>query len=333
MFLGGGGQARHNELKMLNRKTVNAIKKAYSDIKDSNSAFSSKRNVLREVRKTVKSATLKDIEYYLQGVESYTLHKQSKKRFRTRKFISQGLKYQYQADLIILSSKYSRLNKCKYILCCIDSFSRKLQCAALRRKSNTEIIKKFSIFFKKEGKPKSLYTDAGTEFTGNKFQEFLKQKNIRSYIAQNPWHAGIIERCQKSLKNRIFKYLTHNNTNIFVPKLQEFVRAYNHTHHRALPGNMSPVDVKKSNEYLVWKFQYSSILRRAGTPTLEVGQLVRITRKPEFFRKGYETRFTKEKFVITQAIPSIPPTYKIKSKTKEDDIQGLFYLEELQPVR
>jgi len=318
---------------MLNRRTINAIRKAYSDISTSNSAFSSKRNVLKEVKKKIKSVTLKDVEEFLRGTDSYTLHKQSRKIFRTRKFLAQGLRYQYQADLIILSSKYSRLNKCKYILCVIDSFSRKLQCRALKRKSNAEIIKKFSGIIKKEGKPKSLYTDSGSEFTGKKFQEFLRRQKIKFFVAHNPWHAGIIERCQKTLKTRIFRYMTHYNTGIFIPRLQEFVRAYNFTSHSALPSGMSPSDVNKSNEKAVWKFQYSELLRKSGTPKFRVGQVVRITRKPETFRKGYLTRFTKEKFVIRYVYETIPPTYRIASKEKGDKIEGLFYEPELQLVR
>ena len=316
---------------MLDRRTLNEIKKAYSDLNYS-SAFSSKKNILKEVKRTVKSVTLKDIESYLQGVDSYTLHRKSRKRFPTRKTLAQSINYEWEIDLIVLSSKHSRLNKCKYLFCCVDVFSRHLKCLPLGRKSAEEIIKKFSTFIKKYGKPKSIYSDGGSEFTSKKFRQFLKQKKIRFYVAHNPWHAGIIERCQKTLKERIFRYLTHNNTDIFVPKLQQFVRAYNHSHHRALPENMSPADITKSNENLVWKFQYSSTVRKAGKPKLKVGQLVRISRKPETFRKGYETRFTREKFVITQAIPSVPPTYKIKSKIKGDNIQGLFYQEELQPV-
>jgi len=317
---------------MLDRKTLNAIKKAYSDIKHSNSAFSSKRNILKEVKKSVKSVTLKDVETYLQGVDSYTLHRKSRKKFPTRKTLAQSINYEWQIDLIVLSAKHAKLNKCKYLFCSVDVFSRRLSCLPLLRKSSSEIIKKFKSFIKRNGTPKSIYSDGGSEFTSRLFRRFLKQKQIRFYVAHNPWHAGIIERCQKTLKERIFKYLTHNNTDIFIPKLQQFVRAYNFTRHRALP-NMSPADVSKSNEKLVWKFQYASILRKSRIPKLKVGQLVRISRKPETFRKGYETRFTREKFFITRAFASVPATYSIKSQTKGDNIQGLFYQEELQPVR
>jgi len=318
---------------MSTRRLNNAIKKAYSDIKNSPVAFTSKRNVLREVKKTVKSATLKDVTNYLQGIDSYTLHRSSRKSFQTRKFLSQGINYEWQADLIILSSKHAKLNKSKYLLSVIDVFSRKLSCLPLKKKTNEEIIRKFSKIIKQRGKPKILLTDSGSEFTGKRMRQYLRQKRIKFYVSHNPWHAGIIERCQKTLKQRIFKYLTHYNTDIFIPKLQYFVRAYNLTPHRALPNKMTPADVNKSNEELVWKFQYSKILRKASSPKLKVGQIVRITRHPEIFRKGYQTRFTKEKFLIKYAYPSIPATYRIVSKEKGDMIQGLFYEPELQPVR
>lgn len=319
---------------MLDRRTVNAIKRAYTDVKNSSIAFTSKRNILREVRKSIKSVTLKDVEKYLQGLDSYTLHRRSVQKFPTRKFITQGVNSEWQTDLIVLSSKHARLNKYRYLLCSIDSFSRKLQVACVKKKTSNEMIKKFSAFIRKQGRPTSILSDAGSEFTSKEFRKFLRKRKIKYFIARNPWHAGIIERCQRTLKERIFKYMTHHKTNIFVPKLQDFVRAYNATPHSALPNNLSPSQINKSNEKLVWKFQYASTLRKAGVPSqnLKVGQLVRITRQRGTFRKGYETRFTKEKFVITHVYPSLPPTYRIKSKLKEDEVEGLFYEQELQPV-
>ena len=315
---------------MLDRRKINAIKRAYSDI-NSSSAFSSPAQVLRQARKTEKSVTLKDVHQYLRNTDSYTLHRKSLKTFPTRRIISQGLRYQYQADLIQLSSRHARLNKCGFILCAADSFSRQLFCKELRRKTNEEVIAGFSSFIKNHGRPKSLFTDSGKEFVGYKFQAFLKKQNIKHYLASNLYHASIIERCQRSLKDRIFRWMTHNNTEVFIHKLQKFVKAYNDSPHSRLPDGLSPSQINKNNEDYVWKKQYSSVVRKAGFPSLKLGDIVRITRHPETFRKGYETRFSKEKFRISGVYPSVPPTYRIESLNGEE-ITGLFYNQELQTV-
>lgn len=319
---------------MSQRLKLNAIKTAYSDLK-SKSAFRSPIKVLKEVKKLNNSVTLKDVEKYLQGEDSYTLHKRPVLKFKTRKVITRGLKYQYQADLLELSKKHAKLNKAKYILCVIDTFSRKAFCKPLKTKTNSEVTLKFSSILNEHGVPQSLFTDEGKEFVGKGFQDFLKRKGIKHYTSKNLYHASIIERFIQTIKQVIYKYLTHNKTDIFVPKLQTFIRSYNNAPHSSLPSGMSPNEVSKHNEFSVWRHQYSSVLRKASAPSskLKVGQLVRITKRPEVFRKGYQTRFTKEKFIITVVYPTLPPTYKIQSVSKNDDILGTFYKEELQPIQ
>ena len=320
------------KLVMSERIKINAIRRAYSDL-DSSSAFTSIARVLKTARKSVKSITAEDVKKYLRGVKSYTLHRKSLKTFPTRRFLTQGINYQWQSDLIVLSDKHSNLNKCGYILCNIDTFSRKLFCKELRRKTNKEVIEKFSSFIKAHGKPKNLYTDLGKEYTGVKFQIFLKKHGISHHLAYQQYHASLIERAIRSLKERIFRWMTHANSEVFIPHLQKFVTAYNNSPHRGLPDGLSPNQITTKNENYVWKKQYGPIVRKAGSPSpnLKPGQTVRITRYPETFRKGYQTRFSKEIFKITGVYPTVPPTYRIRSLSNEV-IRGIFYKSELQPV-
>jgi len=317
---------------MSDRLKVNAIKKAFTDL-DSSSAFTSVARVLQTARKSVKSVTAEDVEQYLKGIKSYTLHRKSLKHFKTRRFLTQGINYQWQSDLIILSARHARLNKCGYILCNIDSFSRRLSCRALKRKTNLEVIAKFSLFIQEQGKPRNLYTDLGTEFTGDRFQNFLKKHGIAHHIAYQEYHASIIERAIRSLKERIFRWMTHENTEVFIPNLQKFVDAYNNSPHRGLPDGLTPNQITLKNENDVWRKMYGPIVRKAGLPSpkLKVGQTVRITRYPETFRKGYQTRFSKEIFKISAVYPTVPPAYRIRNLSDEV-IHGILYKSELQPV-
>lgn len=317
---------------MSERTKLNAIQKAYTDL-NSSSAFTSITRVLQTARKSVKSITLDDVKKYLRGVKSYTLHRKSLKNFPTRRFLAQGVNYQWQSDLLQLSARHAKLNKFPYILCTIDTFSRKLFCKELRRKSNAEVVAKFSSFIRQHGKPKNIYTDAGSEYTGLQFQRFLKKHGISHYLAYQQYHASIIERAIRSLKERIFRWMTHANSEVFIHHLQKFVSAYNNSPHRGLPDGLSPNEITLKNESYVWKKQYGPVVRKAGTPPpgLKIGQTVRITRFPDTFRKGYRTRFSKEIFKISGVYPSFPPTFRIRSLTGEV-IKGIFYKSELQPV-
>lgn len=311
----------------------NAIKKAYSDLTIS-SSFSSKSNVLKEAKKINKAVTAKDVENFLLDLPSYTQHKRVVSRFKTRKYIARGINFQWQADLLVLSGRHKKANKFSYILCVVDTFSRFMQGAPLKTKTNANVIKAFQKFFKNRGKPRFILTDSGSEFLGQSFQRFLKNEGIIHQISYNKWHSGMVERAIRTLKTRIFRFLSHNNTEVFISKLQQFIKNYNETAHSAFP-NLSPSQITKDNESKIWSHLYSKIVRKAGVPSprLKKGQLVRILKENNIFRKGYERNFTQEKFLINEIYPTNPVTYQLKSLTKGDIIQGSFYKEELSRTK
>ena len=60
-----------------------------------------------------------------------------------------------------------------------------------------------------------------------------------------------------------------------------------------------------------------------------MGDRVRIFKYKNLFEKGYTATWTNEIFKITEIVPSIPITYRIKD-LHEEDIEGRFYENELQ---
>ena len=57
-------------------------------------------------------------------------------------------------------------------------------------------------------KPKRLQTDKGSEFTNAKVQAFLRKHNVKFFTADSEQKASIVERFNRTLKTRMFKYLT-----------------------------------------------------------------------------------------------------------------------------
>ena len=50
------------------------------------------------------------------------------------------------------------------------------------------------------------------------------------------------------------------------------------------------------------------------------------------FKKGYLPSSTQEIFTVTKIIPRVPPVYRLRDYT-DDEIEGVFYAEELQKVQ
>ena len=112
----------------------------------------------------------------------------------------------------------------------------------IKDKMGKTIVNAFKSLLKSGRSPKSLQTDKGTEFKNKHFQTFLKSKKIHFFTTENPeTKASIVERFQRTLKNRMWKYFTHHHTLRYVDILSKLVEGYNHAYHRSI--KRAPVSV------------------------------------------------------------------------------------------
>ena len=90
-------------------------------------------------------------------------------------------------------------------------------------------------------KPTKVQTDAGVAFTNRSFKSTLKKQNIHLYrtytFSENK--AAVVERFNRMLKSRMWRYFTHNNTYRYVDVLQELVSGYNASPHKGV--GMAPI--------------------------------------------------------------------------------------------
>ena len=64
------------------------------------------------------------------------------------------------------------------------------------------------------------------------------------YLAYNEVKSVCTERFIRTLKNKIYKYMTSISKNVYIDKLDDIVNKYNNTYHSTI--KMKPVDVKSS---------------------------------------------------------------------------------------
>ena len=62
----------------------------------------------------------------------------------------------------------------------------------------------------------------------------------------------------------------------------------------------------------------------------KLGDQVRISKSRRTFKKGYLPSWTQEIFTVTKIIPRVPPVVYRLQDYAEDEIEGVFYAEELQ---
>jgi hypothetical protein len=270
----------------------------------------------------------KDLNTWLQRQDAYTLHKPVRLNFRRRKTFTVGIDDLWQADLVDISKLSSYNDKNKYLLTCIDVFSKYAWVVPLKFKTASCMTKAFESLLK-DRNPAHLQTDKGTEFLNKDFQSLLRKHAIRFYTTENSdIKASVVERFNRTLKMKMWKYFTHKNTHRYVDVLSDLVYSYNNTHHRSI--NMPPSQVTKDHESSIRKRLYGE-KKRLTKWRYEVGDKVRISKARIAFKKGYLPSWTDEIFVIVARIPSDPVTYEL-ADLNEQTLKGKFYEEELQRI-
>ena len=88
-------------------------------------------------------------------------------------------------------------------------------------------------------KPNKIRVDKGTEFYNNSFKKWLKNNDIEMYLIHNEGKSVVAERFIKTLKTKIYKYMTVISKNVYINKLDDIVNVYNNTCHRRI--KMKPV--------------------------------------------------------------------------------------------
>ena len=229
-------------------------------------------------------------------------------------------------------------DKYKYLLSVIDVFSKFLHIVPLRSKTGTAVSSAFRSILAKYSKPVRrrpiwVRTDRGKEFLNRSFQAMLEKEGIQFQICRDPnVKCAIVERSHRTIRDKLYKYMTYRNTYRYIDVLPKFVRGYNDTVHSTT--GMAPSKVTDSDILAIWnkmRSKHSSIRRTAVR--FSVGQHVRISKEKLKFAKGGEQNYTTEIFRICKVVRRIPrPVYELQDLLGKH-IDGQFYAEELSPVR
>lgn len=257
------------------------------------------------------------------------LHRNARKNFPRRKTIMYGIADTYQIDLVemIPLAKYNK--NYKYILTVIDIFSKFVWAIPIKSKTAKEVSSAMNTLFQSGHIPKNIHSDQGKEFYNSEFKQLLKRHNINHYSTFSTMKAAIIERLNRTLKSKMWKYFSLHSTNKWIDILQSLIDDYNNTKHSTI--KMKPKDVKKRDEkkLLSTVYKYVDYLKPAK---FEVDDAVRISKYKHIFEKGYTPNYSTEIFKIAKIQQTQPITYLLNDY-QNNPIQGAFYEFELQKVK
>ena len=136
------------------------------------------------------------------------------------------------------------------------------------------------------------------------------------YSIHNEGKSVVAERFIRTLKTKIYKYMTSVSKNVYIDKLDDIVGKYNNTYHRTI--KMKPTDVK-DNTYFDSKKEIND-----KNPKFKVGDYVRISKCKNIFAKGYTPNWSEEVFIVSKIKNTVTWTYVINDLNGEEII-GTFY--------
>jgi transposase InsO family protein len=302
-------------------------------------SFCGNEPLVRNVHKRLKGFhSLKYIRQrtrdWLKSQDTYTLHTPIRRHFKRNPIIVYGIDDQWQADLVDMHHWQSENHGYAHLLTCIDIFSKYAWVRPILSKSSDHMCDAFKEIFEQNGRiPNQLQTDKGKEFLNKAVQTLFKKYGIKHFTTENETKASVIERFNRTLKARMWRYFTENGNHHYMDALKHIVSGYNNTEHRTL--GISPSSVTLDKERYLWDkmFGKNKAKNNAIRCKYPVGTQVRLSKLKQQFDKGYLPNWTDEIFVITNIIPRYPRVvYKVVD-SRGEEVLGTFYEDELQSVQ
>ena len=184
------------------------------------------------------------------------LHKPIIRKFEKRKVYSTFKDNIWGVDLADrqLLSKYNK--GIRFLLCVIDIFSKYAWVVPLKDKKGITTFKAFQSILKQSNKkPNKIWVDKGSEFYNAYFKKWLRDNDCSTTV--------VAERFIRTLKSKIYKYMTSISKNVYIDKLDD----------------MKPIDVK-DNTYINTSKEINN-----KDPKFKVGDRVRISKYKNIFAK------------------------------------------------
>ena len=182
----------------------------------------------------------------LQADLGYTLHKPTRRQFPTLPVLVMGMDEQWTANLIEVGN-IARYNRgYRYLLTVVDLLSEYAWVEPVKSKTGKDVTAAFKKILKRSSgrRPVKLQTDDSKEFYKT-FHDLMKRKDIRHFSTLGDTKASVVERFNRMLKKRLYRYFTVKNTLSYLSVLKELVAGYNRSYHRSI--KIAPEKVSMDN--------------------------------------------------------------------------------------
>ena len=267
-----------------------------------------------------------------------------RRHFKRPRVLAFSKNYQWDSDTANMVSYEKENDNYSYFAVFIDIFTRYLFTYPMKSLTGVEMVSVMQEILKTQEKnPKNLRTDRGSEYLNKDVERFLAIEQIKHIFTYYEAKANYAERVIKTIKLKIFKYFTANETYRWIDELKNITYAYNNSNHRST--KMSPTEALVADNYVLWQNQYREIQRKKNNQkqpskglkpkkfkrlNYNIGDRVKINFLKDKFDREYSQKWSTEIFtVIDRKFNQGFPMYTLKDYNN-DIIKSDFYEAELQ---
>jgi hypothetical protein len=213
-------------------------------------------------------------------------------------------------------------------------FSKYAWSVPLKDKKGDTVTEAFKYIVQNSNRlPKHIWVDKDKEFYNKIMDEWLKENNVNRYSTFGEHKSVVVERFNRTLKEKMWKRFTAENTRNWVDKadsgtesmLERLIGEYNNTFRRTI--GMTPIECSKIKNHEM-KMPHKVLSK----PKFKLGDKVRISRTKGIFEKGYLPNWSEAIYLIHEVKRTSPVTCVLKD-TAEEVLESSFYENELQKTK
>ena len=195
----------------------------------------------------------------------------------------------------------------RYLLVCIDVFSRLAFVVPMRNKTTEMVVECFKEIIDKVS-PSIINCDNGSEFTSHAFKELINRRGIIiNYVNVSDHHKlGTVDRFVRTLREKLNKYMSMYNTTKYIDVLPKIVNNYNTAYHSGI--KKAPNEVKDEDEEEIELTRRKYIKAKKEEQKFNIGDKVRHILNKKQFDKGTLAQFSK---MVHKIISQTEHTYTL----------------------
>lgn len=296
---------------------------------------------ITKVKKHYPHFSLKKIENYLSHADVWSRHSERKKPSCFNPVFVYKKRTVLEADLLQIDNLARSNDGVRFLLVCIDTFSKKIFVQTLKQKSMSAVAPALDIVLTEMNPEASsrMCTDFGVEFL-NKQVRGVAEKHGIQLTNSKVNKCSNVERVIKTLKELIMKFITAKENRRYVDNLNDLVKVYNDRHHRTIDTSPNKADLAKNQADILDRLRFvidqkmdkCSKRAKQQKTKFEIGDIVRYSRNKNIFSRSYDESHVIRVAEIKRILKHLPlPMYELQEyKNDKEVIVGKFYEEELR---